>query len=95
MWHSMDLLHWEPLYEIPYPMGGASELCKVGDTYYIYNIHPYRRDEEDYQSSSVWALTTADIRSANWDGPVLCRPGLQPRERPGTGGPRPHRGLRR
>ncbi len=74
LWHSQDLLHWEPLYAFPHPMGGASELCKVGDTYYVYNINPYRRDEEDYQSSSVWVVTTKDIRSGAWDGPFFVGP---------------------
>jgi beta-xylosidase len=55
-------------------MGGAPELCKYGDTYYIYNIEPYMRDDNDYKSSSVWALTAKDILNGPWDGPFFVGP---------------------
>ena len=74
VWHSMDLLHWEPLYELPYSVGGAADICKYGDTYYIYNIDPFRRDEADYKASSVMVLTTQDIKSGHWDGPFYVGP---------------------
>ena len=71
MWHSQDLLHWEPLYELSrYGItGGAADLCKVGDTYYIYNVYPFGRDKTDYKPTNMWVLTTRDIRSGIWDGP--------------------------
>lgn len=75
MWHSQDLLHWEPLYEFPYPMtGGAAGLSKHGNTYYIYNICPYMRDDYNYQSSNVWVMTSKDIRSRNWTAPQFVGP---------------------
>jgi beta-xylosidase len=74
LWHSQDLLHWEPLYEFPHPMGGASELCKVGDTYYVYNINPYRRDEGGLPVVQRLVVTTKDIRSGAWDGPFFVGP---------------------
>ena len=76
MWHSQDLLHWEPLYELSrYGItGGAADLCKVGNTYYIYNVYPFGRDKADYKPTNMWVLTTRDIRSGVWDGPFDVGP---------------------
>jgi xylan 1,4-beta-xylosidase len=75
MWHSKDLIHWEPLYEIAYSgMGGAAELCKFKDTYYIYNIDQFFRDKNDYKSNRVMVITTKDIKSPDWQGPFYVGP---------------------
>lgn len=74
VWHSQDLLHWEPLCEIPYPMGGAADLCKIGDRYCIYNIDPFVRDEQNYKSSGIYVICTRDF--ITWEGPFYVGPAL-------------------
>ena len=82
LWHSLDLIHWEPLYEINYGIiGGAADLCKVQDTYYLYNVHPFGRDKSDYKPSNMWVLTTTDIRSGKWDGPFCVGPAFNTEDR--------------
>ncbi|MGI6114918.1 family 43 glycosylhydrolase [Luoshenia tenuis] len=76
LWHSQDLLHWEPVCMLPYPMGGAADLCKIDDTYLIYNIDPFVRDEADYRPVGIYAITTKDIQSGRWEGPFFVGPAL-------------------
>ena len=76
LWHSQDLLHWEPLCKIPFPMGGAADLCKIGDIYLIYNIDPFVRDEKNYKASGIFAIATKNIKCGEWEGPFLVGPAL-------------------
>ena len=76
LWHSRDLLHWEPFSMLPYPMGGAADLAKIGDTYLIYNIDPFVRDDNDYKASGIYAITTKDLRNGPWEGPFYVGPAL-------------------
>ena len=70
------------LYEINYGIiGGAADLCKVQDTYYLYNVHPFGRDKSDYKPSNMWVLTTTDIRSGKWDGPFCVGPAFNTEDR--------------
>ena len=62
IWHSRDLLNWEPICRAGNNWGGsawAPDLQKVGDTYYIY----YPADETN------WVITAKDIRGP-WSDPV-------------------------
>lgn len=62
IWHSRDLLHWEPICRAGTGWSGsawAPDLQKVGDTYYIY----FPADETN------WVITAKDIRGP-WTQPV-------------------------
>lgn len=66
MWHSTDLLDWEPIY---YVLEGtdiencwAPELIKYKDKYYIYNFAPKR---------GTFVVTCDDIKKGNWSKPVF------------------------
>ena len=69
MWHSRDLVNWEPLYYVvendPVLCSKARtvwspDLVKHGDRYYIYNCGP---------SVGCFVLWTDDIWKGNWNGP--------------------------
>lgn len=62
IWHSRDLLHWEPICRAGNSWMGsawAPDLQKVGDTYYIY----FPANETN------WVITARDIRGP-WSEPV-------------------------
>lgn len=62
IWHSRDLLHWEPVCRVGSTWSGsawAPDLQKVGDTYYIY--FP--------ASETNWVITAKNIRGP-WSAPI-------------------------
>lgn len=66
IYHSRDLVHWELLYyavtDPSYDVwGGAPDLVKVGDTYYLYLMN---RDR------GIWVMTCKDLDRGNWTRPV-------------------------
>lgn len=66
MWHSTDLIGWEPLYYVLdssiVQNAWAPELVKYKDTFYIYNYSPEK---------GCFVTTTKDIRKGNWSAPVF------------------------
>lgn len=65
MWHSMDLVNWEPLYYVIDDYDGAvwaPELVKHNGKYYIYNYEP---------GKGTWVITTEDIGEGKWTIPKL------------------------
>lgn len=66
MWHSTNLLDWEPIYYVLNNDNTGSvwapELVKYKDTYYIYNYIP---------DKGVFVITCKDIRKGDWGKPVF------------------------
>lgn len=68
MWHSRDLIGWEPLYYVlnnsTVKNAWAPELIKYKDMFYIYNYSP---------ESGCFVTTTKDIRRGEWSEPVFLK----------------------
>lgn len=65
IYHSRDLVHWELLYyAITDPSygvwGGAPDLLKYGDTYYLYLMNG---------TDGIYVMTCTDIVQGNWSAP--------------------------
>lgn len=65
IYHSRDLVHWELLYyAITDPSygvwGGAPDLLKYGDTYYLYLMNG---------TDGIYVMTCTDIVHGNWSAP--------------------------
>lgn len=72
IWHSRDLVNWQPVGPaVPDPVGCvfASDLVKVGERYYLYiPFMPARWSS--LEAPSIYVAWTDDIRSGRWSEPV-------------------------
>ena len=74
MYHSRDLVNWEPLYYMfeNFPIGmWAPDLVKVGDTYYYYDFAATERPH--WNHGDVYVSWTKDIWKGGWSEPSIVR----------------------
>ena len=71
IWHSMDLVNWQPIGPaLTRNVGSiwAPELTKHGDRYFLYI--PSKQTAEPGSKTTSWVIYTDDIRSGTWSDPI-------------------------
>ncbi|NHK26436.1 family 43 glycosylhydrolase [Parvularcula flava] len=71
IWHSMDLVNWQPIGPaLTRNVGSiwAPELTKHGDRYYLYI--PSKQTAEPGSRTTSWVIYTDDIKGGQWSDPI-------------------------